>query len=161
MRGLTVTELLRAVPGSRGVWRGVFSRDTTPRRVGARPAAYVFNTHPHGREGEHWVAVYVGRGGRGEYFDSFGFPPYHREFRAFLDKHTSRWKYNEKRVQGLLAETCGHFCVYFLAHKFHGLSMKSIMKRFGENTRANDVIVRNFVKRLSAKKKKKPKKKRL
>ena len=159
MKGLTVTSLLRAVPGSRGVWRGVFSRDSTPRRVGRHPSAYVFNTHPSGREGEHWVAVYVDGRGVGEYFDSYGLPPYHSEFRNFLDKNTFKWKYNEKRVQGLLAETCGHFCVHFLAHKFRGLSMESVMKRFGENTRTNDVIVRNFVKSLSSRKK--PKKNKL
>ena len=39
------------------------------------PSAYVFNLDPSYKPGVHWVAVYIDRKGRPEYFDSFGRPP--------------------------------------------------------------------------------------
>ena len=36
------------------------------------PSAYVFNLDPSYKPGSHWVAVYIDRKGRPEYFDSFG-----------------------------------------------------------------------------------------
>ena len=38
------------------------------------PSAYVFNLDPSYKPGVHWVAVYIDRKGRPEYFDSFGRP---------------------------------------------------------------------------------------
>ena len=36
------------------------------------PSAYVFNLDPSYKPGSQWVAVYIDRKGRPEYFDSFG-----------------------------------------------------------------------------------------
>ena len=46
------------------------------------PSAYVFNLDPSYKPGVHWVAVYIDRKGRPEYFDSFGRPP-PREIKDF------------------------------------------------------------------------------
>ena len=72
MNSRTLEEIIRALPSASGVWGGVFSRDQTPNQV-SFPCAYIFNTHPHNREGEHWICVYIDSNGVGEYFDSFGF----------------------------------------------------------------------------------------
>jgi hypothetical protein len=45
---------------------GVFSRDRLP----DKPRLLVCNTDPSSRPGQHWIAIYVGEDGRGEYFDS-------------------------------------------------------------------------------------------
>ena len=39
------------------------------------PSAYVINSDPSTEPGEHWIAVYFDKHGRGEYFDSYGLPP--------------------------------------------------------------------------------------
>ena len=46
------------------------------------PSAYAFNLDPSYKPGVHWVAVYIDRKGRPEYFDSFGCPP-QREIKDF------------------------------------------------------------------------------
>ena len=51
------------------------------------PSAYVFNLDPSYKSGVHWVAVYIDRKGRPEYFDSFGRPP-PREIKDFLCTYT-------------------------------------------------------------------------
>lgn len=150
MNGQTLTDLLRREPRARSIWRGVFSRDDVPRRA-TYPSAYIFNTHPRLREGEHWVAVYMDRDRKGEYFDSYGFPPYCKEFRAFLERNSRKWRYNSKTVQGLLATSCGHFCVYYLVHRLRGYTMRQILARFGTDTRKNDSLVRRFVATLKKK----------
>ena len=39
------------------------------------PSAYVINSDPSTEPGEHWIAVYFDKHGRGKYFDSYGLPP--------------------------------------------------------------------------------------
>ena len=148
MNGRDLTRLLRHAPGSRGVWQGVFPRNKVPRRV-PRPSTYIFNTDPDRRAGEHWVAVHVDRHGLGEYFDSYGLPPYHMEFYTFLERNTKKWRYSGKQIQGLNASTCGDFCVYFLVLKMQGFKMKDILSHFGNDTRVNSSLVKNFVARLT------------
>ena len=38
-------------------------------------SAYIFNLDLSYKPGVHWVAVYIDRKSRPEYFDSFGWPP--------------------------------------------------------------------------------------
>ena len=148
MNGGVLEDLLAHVPGARGVWRGVFPRDKIPQRV-TYPSAYVFNTHPHNKEGEHWVAVYIDGDGVGEYFDSFGLPPLLESFGNFMFETTVEWIFNRFTIQGVTANTCGHFCVYYLARKFAGDSMRGILAEFSEDERRNDDIVYDFVDRIA------------
>ena len=53
-------------------FRGVFSRDTLPSTING---LLVCNTDPHGKPGEHWIAMCINDDGHGEYFDSFERPP--------------------------------------------------------------------------------------
>jgi len=46
---------------------GIFSVDMLP----SMPRLLVCNTGPSYMPGRHWICIYV-KGGRGEYFDSFG-----------------------------------------------------------------------------------------
>ena len=94
---------------------GVFPRDMldTPRRP---KCAFVWNTDPHTKKGQHWVALYINQKNVGYYFDSYGKPPQHQEFITFMKKHCKRWVYNDVRVQDTDSTACGHFCVYFLIH---------------------------------------------
>ena len=39
------------------------------------PSAYVINSESSSEPGEHWIAVYFDKHGRGEYFDSYGLSP--------------------------------------------------------------------------------------
>ena len=56
-------------------WQGVFARDEIPDlKHLQRPFALVFNTDPHDKPVQHWLAIYGQSDGTLEYFDSFGMP---------------------------------------------------------------------------------------
>ena len=126
-----IEQLLRADPYTRDVFAGVYPRDRLPRVVKNYPSAYICNSQPHGHVGEHWLLIYVDKHGRGEYFDSYGFPPFYQKFVNFLNTQCTMWKFNEKQLQGLTSQVCGHYCIFYLLHRCRGLSMDTIVNIFG------------------------------
>ena len=88
------------------------------------PSAYVFNLDLSYKPGSHWVAVYIDRKGRPEYFDSFGRPP-PREIKDFLYTYAESWKYNHKPVQELYSTTCGQFVVFYIYQRCSGFNFAS------------------------------------
>ena len=108
---------------------------------------YVFNLDPSYKPGVHWVAVYIDRKGRPEYFDSFGRPP-PRETKDFLCTYAESWNYNDVLVQELYSTTCGQFVVFYIYQRCSGLTLKSILRKyFNPHAKImNDVLIRDFVK---------------
>ena len=94
MNERTIEEVLRKNIGAKFV--GVFPRDILPQPI---DGAYVINTDPHYKPGQHWVAMYL-KGGRGGYYDSLGLPPMYDEFMEFLPK---KWTFNSKTVQNVIS----------------------------------------------------------
>ena len=109
------------------------------------PSAYVINSHPSSKPGEHWIAVCFDKYGKDEYFDSYGLPPSVNGFTAFIERILKEWAYNDKTVQSLFSSTCGHDCVYFVLHRCHGYSLRDIVSRFSFNLTANDRKVDLFI----------------
>ena len=129
-------------------FRGVFALDEIVHiKQKSFPSADVFNFDPSYKPGSHWVAVYIDRKGRPEYFDSFGRPPT-REIKDFLYTCAESWKYNHIPVQEFYSMTCGQFVVFYIYQRCSGLTLKSILQKYF-NPQAkimNDVLVRDFVK---------------
>ena len=51
-------------------------------------SAYVINSDPSSEPGEHWIAVYFHKRGRGEYFDSYGLAPAFVGLESYMDTYT-------------------------------------------------------------------------
>ena len=78
------------------------------------PSAYVFNLDPSYKPGSHWVAVYIDRKGRPEYFDSFGRPP-PRKIKDFLYTCAESWKYNHVPFKNfILQHVVNLLCFIFI-----------------------------------------------
>ena len=75
----------------------VFPRDILPQPI---DGAYVVNTDPHYKSGQHWVAMYL-NGGRGEYYESLGLPPMYEEF---VDSLPKKWTFNSRTAQNVISE---------------------------------------------------------
>ena len=90
------------------------------------PSAYIFNLDPSYKPGSHWVAVYIDRKGRPEYFDSFGRPP-PREIKDFLNTCAESWKYNHVPIQEFYSATCGQFVVFYIYQRCSGLTLEAII----------------------------------
>ena len=113
------------------------------------PSAYVISSHPSSKPGEHWIAVYFDKHGKGEYFDSYGLPPSVNGFTTFMERNSKTWIYNDKTVQSLFSTRCGHYCVYFILYRCRGYRMRYIVSRFSSNLAENDRKVDLFIRTLS------------
>lgn len=129
----------------RGQLLGIFASNKLPRVLPMRrPLLLVCNTDPDTRPGEHWVVIYLGKDGYGEYFDSFGNPPMDI-FRKYLDRHCTRWTRNFEQLQSALSAFCGHYCVFYCLFKILSYSLNSIVNCFSHDTALNDYMVHKFV----------------
>ena len=144
MDGLSIANILRNVLGK--VFKGVFSYDewrSIPQS--SHPSAYVFNTQPHYVNVGHWVAIYIKRDGTSYFFDTFGRRPDALGFLKFLEKHSSKWRYNNIIVQNFFTAVCGQHSIYFL-YKIHNAKTFSWMKNYSSDLLLNDQNIYQAVK---------------
>jgi hypothetical protein len=121
-------------------FQGVYSSDTLP----PTPRLLVCNTDPKWKPGEHWIAIYVDKNGRGEYFDSFGMPP-NKHFECYMNLKCSRWTFNRKQLQSRISSFCGYYCCLFVILRCRGLDMTKIVGMFTIDTGYNDWLVHRFL----------------
>jgi len=121
----------------------VCAKDILPRVT--YPSAYVLNSQPSSKPGEHWLGVYLDKNGKGEYFDSYGLPPDMFGFADFMNAKSTSCIYNEKTLQSLFSKVCGHYCVYFILFRCRGLTMRDIASHFSSNLIENDRRVASFI----------------
>ena len=131
---------------SRRVFKGVFPRNKLSDPGSRGPSAYVINTDPDHRPGEHWVGVWFNGKGGAEYFDSLGLPPLHQDIKKFINKNSFAYSRNRRPVQPLLSYTCGLYVIYFILMKSRGATMGRVLAPFHPlRGRANDRYVYRFV----------------
>ena len=106
---------------------------------------YIVNTDPSNLPGSHWVAFGIGE--RVEFFDSLGRAPnyYYDNFERFLIERGPSYTYNKTRYQSSESESCGEFCLYYIALRTVDVSYETIVNSFRENVSLNDVLVHDFV----------------
>src|SRR6266581_5462379 len=132
----------------RGTFLGTFASDRLPGRLPSRrPLFLVVNTDPQSRPGEHWVAIYIGRDSRGEYFDSLC-QPTPRKFASYLDKCCTSWGTNSRQLQSGASRFCGHYCIFYCMFRSLGFSLKRIESCFTEDTGVNDVFTHRIICKL-------------
>lgn len=127
-------------PVCRAMFQGVFSSDTLPKN----PRLLICNTDPSHRPGRHWIAIYVDRHGRGEFFDSFGQPP-DKHFERYMNDNCINWIFNKKQLQSLISSFCGYYCCFYCVFRSRGANMTRIVNLFTRDTGFNDCIVHAFV----------------
>ena len=124
---------------------GTYSRDTLPNSI-TLPVGLIANTDTSDKPGTHWIAIYIDEKGVGEYFDSYGLPPLHKEFVDFIFRNSSDGSfYNRIQLQCLSCITCGHYCVAYLKMRFHGLNYCHFISLFTSNRLQNDIIIKKFI----------------
>lgn len=125
--------------------RGVFARDTLPQNKNIVSGIYIVNTDKIENKGQHWIVICVDFSKNGEYFDSLGMPPLYEEFADFLSG-CHLWQYNERMIQGINSQFCGHFCAAYIQCRVRGDSMQEFTNRFTSDPLLNDNIIKNWVK---------------
>lgn len=126
---------------------GVFPRNRLP-EIRTWPSSLICNTDPDTSIGQHWIAIYLDEDGKGEYFDSYGLPPLHHDFINFLNDVTTEWTWNAKQLQDRRSLVCGQHCIFYLVHRYLGLTMSEIQYLFSNNYYENDAVVKHYVDKL-------------
>ena len=126
------------------VFRGVFARDTLPRKLPKiRPCAYICNIDEIRQPGRHWVCLYFPKKKPNEYYDSFGFPP-HKDFLKLLGK---AFKCNNHFHQYPLSTSCGQFCMFYILQRISSSSMEEVLKLFDKKElMVNEMLVKKTMK---------------
>lgn len=131
MNGLTITNLVNEDRRLARIFRGVFAADTLPAFLSSCTShAFVVNTHPHYKSGEHWIAIFITPFKKAIYFDSFGLAPWQPEICKFIQNNSLTLVYNSTPIQSLISRTCGLFCVYFLQAMSKGASLTQMLSAF-------------------------------
>lgn len=131
MNSVEIARVLSKDVHAKRVFRGVFSRDKLPRHVNTRrSSAYIVNTDSSDGAGKHWVAVWLDGRGKGEYFDSFGLPPQHREIERFILRHSHTCRYNQRLLQDITSSACGLYVLYYVIMKSRGASLMRVLSVF-------------------------------
>ena len=101
MNTLQILNVLKTDPFTKSVFTDVLPSDRLPNQIQKRPKGYILNVDPSNGHGSHWIAIYLTADGKGEFFYSFGEPPefYSRNFKTFLEDHSSTFTCNEKTLQ--------------------------------------------------------------
>ena len=141
--------ILRNDPVASKQFVGVYPRDVVARVIpNTGSGIYIFNTHPRGMSGEHWIAVHVRRNGQTSYFDSYGRHPsaYPLVAQALRDvSNTVAW--NSLTLQGFTTTVCGDYCLLFALLSAHGCTLVqflSTLTRF-RSSEIRDHAVRDLI----------------
>jgi hypothetical protein len=149
MNGYTLESVVKQDSHAAPHFIGVFASDTLPRVIGSTPALLIVNTDPISKPGTHWQAIAINKDGCGEFFCSFGLPPYIPHIRKFMDRMCTSWRHNTLDLQAIDSTVCGQYCVLFLLFKAHGYSMNDYVRIFSDDCYENDVFVSTMFQRYS------------
>ena len=147
MNGSEIKDILIKDWRIQRVFRGVFSCDLLPKFVERGKAhAFVINTDPSDKPGEHWVALYINPFGKATYFDSFGVPNLHPYIYSFTRRNSIILRSNELVIQRFTTRTCGLYCIYFIRQMTRGKQLLDITRLFNAQRPAyNDRLIVSLV----------------
>ena len=143
MNTLQLKRALERNTFTKKIFGGVFAADELPKVI-TSPCGFVANTDPSTEPGTNWVAFYFPSREKGEFFDSYGYPPEHYGFESYK---IETW--NKYKLQSSWSNVCGQYCIFYLYHKSRGYSMSKIVNLFTDDTSINDrnvlVMLKNIL----------------
>ena len=111
---------------------GVFAADTLPKQpIKARPQAYIVNTDPKHKEGQHWIGLWT-ENGMCQIMDSYGLPLVIYKSSP-LESWLAKWptlESNSISLQAINSATCGHYALKYLLEKSQGKTMRQFLEQF-------------------------------
>ena len=130
---------------------GCFSKDQLPLPP-KKAGDYYVNLEDHDKgNGTHWTFFKIFDNGKAIYFDPFGvyMPEPVRDFlRPFAPVAV-----NNRQIQGLTQETCGHYCeacAYYMTFDFDkkktiNENFYDFINMFSDNTNSNNKILKEYL----------------
>ena len=118
-------------------YKGVMSYDELPRVISE--GLYVVNTDTSDGPGKHWICLFVDHNHVIDYFDSLGEEP--KELKMYLQNQNLMYRYNSKRLQGLMSTVCGNYCILFAFFRARGFGLQYFINLFTNKYTQNDETV--------------------
>lgn len=151
MSWLSTTTLVRKIKRNaddvtRNAFEGVYSMDQLPKTIPHYPFLMIINTHSHNLPGEHWISVFINKQREAEVFDSLAMPMSITLMR-WLNRHSWRWKRNDRRYQNPFSSTCGAFVLFYALQRARS-SFQCVINLFKNSYHDNERIVDAFYQRL-------------
>lgn len=137
MNSLEVYATLKTLP----VYTAVYAANRLPLSI-SYPCAIIVNTDPDSKPGTHWIAIYIDKFQNGEYFDSYGLPPFVSQHKKFLRANCKKFLYNTKEMQSLDSNVCGQYCLLYLYFRSRARSLLDFQRFFSGDTLKNDKILK-------------------
>jgi hypothetical protein len=137
-------QLLKKDKYSKKSFCGVVPYDKLPLKKLRRPCSFIINTQKSTEPGEHWIAVYLPKRGRIEFFDSYGLKPTIDKIYKMFNLNGKYYIYNNKAIQGVDSKNCGLFTLFYLYFRARGYSLNQYLKFFITNKTHNDTFIKNL-----------------
>ena len=102
-----------------------------------RPFVFVFNTDPHEKPGQDWLAIYGFSDGFLELYDSFGMPPSYYGF-------STSFAYSCISLQLFSSALCGNYAIYFIYLRSRNVTFNKIIL-FLKSLSNSDLQIITFV----------------
>ena len=99
-------DYLKRDPECSKILCGVYPTDKIP-TMRSLSALIVCKTDTSTKSEEHWLVLYINKNKNGKYFDSFGRFSTER-FTKYLNHNCVGWIWNERQIQTVITELCGH-----------------------------------------------------
>ena len=116
---------------------GVYAKDQLSTAVIKTNHFYIINLDDSIGQGTHWTAFYY-QNNKIEYFDSYGLKP-----PGIILNYS--YTYNSSQLQSYVSKACGYYCLYFIYHRYHGVSFYQIIKRFSlVDLKYNQKLIKHF-----------------
>lgn len=142
--------------------KGIYLKDQlTNQKI--NPGFYIYNLDSRSDPvqqnslGTHWSCS-VGNPTNVFYFDSYGVVP-PQEIDDFMKLRYEKYAYNNYIIQGIEAESCGHYCLAFALFikenqrkgSFYVIC-NDFINMFEDDTKKNDLILRKYLETIAKKK---------
>ena len=126
----------------RDKFASMFSHDKLTRNIIEKNICkfFILNLDMSTNEDSHWVCFYYNNDKiLIEYFDSYGIVP------SNIISNNYKCLYNSSRFQSYQSKACCYYCIFYIYHRYHGLSLYEIIKKCSlTNLYKNQTIIINF-----------------
>ena len=117
-------------------------RDLIPKHLSFSPCGLIIYTDEAGDPGTRWVAIILLSNGKGEYDDSFRFPPLYQAILSLMTTNCKNgWTYNNITLQHPFTKRCGYYCIAFLINRFNNKPYLNFINSFLPNIKINEKLL--------------------
>lgn len=110
------------------------------------PIAIIQNSDLKSDLGQHWVSYICFNEREYDYYDSYG-----KQLNAYANIEPPPGKLVAENCiaqQQATSFVCGMYAIYFVYSRMMGVSYVDFLNQFNSNTKANDMIVKDFIQRI-------------